>query len=141
MFTKQTIVIRADLGMSKGKMIAQSCHASMAFLTKYLEQRHEVSEDTFSIDHDTLISKNLDPHEIEDWLHNSFTKICLYVNSEEELQTVHEAAWAAGLHSVMITDNGKTEFNGVLTKTCIAIGPHEASRIDVVTKGLKLMRN
>lgn len=32
--TKQVIVMRTDLNMRKGKMIAQGSHASIAFLTR-----------------------------------------------------------------------------------------------------------
>lgn len=35
--TKQTIVVRKDLKMNRGKEIAQGAHAAMAWLTKYLK--------------------------------------------------------------------------------------------------------
>jgi len=37
--TKQVIVMRKDLNMRKGKMIAQGAHASMAFLTSRTQSR------------------------------------------------------------------------------------------------------
>ena len=120
--------------MRKGKMIAQGSHASMAFLTKYAAvDSHGILT---NFDEDV---KNLDWKEIKEWITNSFTKVCVYVESEAELQEIHDRAWAAGLHSVMITDNGLTEFRGIPTKTCLAIGPHESSRIDAITKHLKLL--
>ena len=39
----------------------------------------------------------------------------------------------------MIVDAGLTEFNGVPTKTCIAIGPANPDDIDEITKHLKLL--
>jgi hypothetical protein len=45
----------------------------------------------------------------------------------------------AGLMVSMITDAGLTEFNGVHTKTCIAIGPDWSDEIDPITKHLKLL--
>jgi peptidyl-tRNA hydrolase len=33
----------------------------------------------------------------------------------------------------MIVDSGKTEFGGVSTTTCCAIGPNEAEAIDQIT--------
>jgi PTH2 family peptidyl-tRNA hydrolase len=38
MTTKQVIVIRKDLKMRRGKEIAQGSHASMAFLTRRINQ-------------------------------------------------------------------------------------------------------
>ena len=35
---KQVIVMRKDLNMSKGKMVTQGCHASVAFLTDKIRQ-------------------------------------------------------------------------------------------------------
>jgi len=72
------------------------------------------------------------------WLEGLFTKVCLQVNSEAELMAVHDAAKAAGLTVFLITDMGATEFHGVPTKTCLAIGPDLAENIDKVTKDLKL---
>ncbi len=62
--------------------------------------------------------------EIDHWLRNSFRKICVYVNSEEELKEVYQKALDKGLMSNLVEDNGTTEFNGVRTLTCCAIGPH-----------------
>jgi PTH2 family peptidyl-tRNA hydrolase len=39
----------------------------------------------------------------------------------------------------LIIDSGKTEFGGVPTKTCLAIGPDYSEKIDKVTGNLKLL--
>jgi len=39
----------------------------------------------------------------------------------------------------VITDNGKTEFGGIPTKTCLALGPDLSEKIDEVTGDLKLL--
>lgn len=146
MQTKQVIVMRKDLNMRKGKMVAQGSHASIAFITKYVRlyepdvlNNTEYSGWELGDPCDAWKSKHINPAEVKAWLEDSFTKVCLYVESEAELQAIHDAAWAAGLHSVMVTDSGLTEFHGVPTKTCLAIGPHESSRIDAVTGHLKLL--
>jgi PTH2 family peptidyl-tRNA hydrolase len=77
--------------------------------------------------------------EINHWLRNSFRKICVYVNSEEELEAVHQKALDSGLMSHMIEDNGATEFNGVKTKTCCAIGPHVDGKFEGITDHLPLL--
>ena len=65
-------------------------------------------------------------------------KLCLQVNSEEELLDYHESALRHGLKSFLITDSGRTEFAGTPTLTACAIGPAGASRIDAVTGELTL---
>jgi PTH2 family peptidyl-tRNA hydrolase len=117
---KQVIVMRKDLKMRRGKEIAQGAHASMAFLVKK-----------------TVQGKGYTLTEIE-WMKGLFTKICVRVDSEAELLKVVEAAREAGIQAELITDSGKTEFAGVPTPTCAAIGPDDAEKIDKVTGHLEL---
>ena len=124
--TKQVIVMRHDLKMRRGKQIAQGSHASMAFLTRKLQKHEQLSLGDFS------------PAE-QTWLTASFAKICCRVNSEEELLEIRDKAIAAGLEVHLITDSGKTEFHGVPTNTCLAIGPDEAEKINEVTGHLELL--
>jgi len=75
----------------------------------------------------------------QSWIADSFTKICCRVDSEEELLDVYMKAIEAGLETHLITDNGRTEFHGQPTKTCLAIGPDEAEKIDQITGHLQLL--
>lgn len=125
---KQVIVVRKDLNMRKGKMVAQSSHSSLAFLTRSSE-----------IDGDTLSVKLKNPEEVQQWLQEGFTKICVSVDSESELDAVYQAAIDADLNVHMIVDSGLTEFHGVKTKTCLAIGPNTREDIDKITGNLKLL--
>lgn len=128
---KQVIVIRKKYpdengntkGVRMGKAIAQACHASMAFLTEPLRQNKPLE----------LTTKQ------RVWIENSFTKICVSVDSEEELDQIADKARALGIDCHVITDSGKTEFNGVPTKTCLALGPDWDTVIDEVTGELKLL--
>lgn len=133
--TKQVIVMRNDLNMRKGKMIAQGSHASMAFLTRMGGFYQSSLEDHRAFHNERMT--NLD--EAEEWMRNSFTKVCLYVNSESELDEIYKKAQEAGLTVHMIIDSGRTEFNGIPTKTCLAIGPHYSEKIDAITGHLKLL--
>ena len=117
---KQVIVMRKDLKMRRGKEIAQGAHASMAFLAKKALAGGPFSEVERS------------------WLEGLFTKVCVRVGSEEELLAVAEAAGKVGIRVEIITDSGKTEFGGIPTKTCLALGPDLAEKIDAVTGGLEL---
>lgn len=123
---KQVIVMRHDLGMRRGKQIAQGAHASMSFLCRRLQEGRTVSLDDFS-------------PEQRAWLTGSFAKVCCRVDSEEELRDIFEKATAAGLEVHLITDSGKTEFHGEPTSTCLAIGPDDAAKIDAVTGHLQLL--
>jgi PTH2 family peptidyl-tRNA hydrolase len=136
MDTKQVIVMRKDLNMRKGKMIAQGSHASMAFLTKGMYWASV--NDGFEFSTETIYDWR-EVEEINHWLNNSFRKICVYVNSEEELRELHQKALDNGLISHMITDNGATEFNGVKTLTALAIGPHWDSKFEGITDKLPLL--
>ena len=132
--TKQVIVMRKDLKMRRGKEIAQGAHAAMRFLVDIL---YEVENS--HLDYEGCNSPSgFMSSGMEEWLHGSFTKVCLQVNSEEELISIFTAAKKLKLPVHMITDAGKTEFNGVPTKTCLAIGPADDEMIDKVTGHLKL---
>ncbi len=53
--------------------------------------------------------------------------------------TIHDNAIEFGLEVHLITDSGRTEFHGRPTRTCLAIGPDDASKIDQVTGNLELL--
>lgn len=124
--TKQVIVIRKDLNMRRGKEIAQGSHAAMAWLA----QRVEHSDWGAGSLHLTQAQK--------DWIEGSHAKVTLQVSSEQELLEVYHSALNAGLEAILITDAGLTEFDGVPTNTCLAIGPDYCDAIDPVTSKLKL---
>lgn len=76
---------------------------------------------------------------LQEWLTHGMTKICVRADSEAELLEIAQKAQDAGLTVHVITDAGHTEFGGVPTKTCLAIGPDEEERIDQVTGLLRLL--
>lgn len=140
MDTKQVIIWRNDLKVRTGKKMAQGSHASMAFLTKQMFRR--VVNDDCHYDYSELVNNDYEEYikdEIFDWLQNSFKKIVCYVNSEEELDELHQKALEKGLLSNLIIDNGATEFNGVKTKTCLAIGPAKSEKFVGLTDHLPLL--
>lgn len=73
------------------------------------------------------------------WLTGAFAKVCCRVDNEDELMANHNKAVEAGLEVHLITDSGKTEFHGEPTRTCLAIGPDEAEKIDEITGALQLL--
>ncbi|WP_218109776.1 aminoacyl-tRNA hydrolase [Oligoflexus tunisiensis] len=125
---KQVILVRKDLNMRRGKEIAQGSHAAMDFLIEPLRLLLLQNKAT------TIELTDMEKH----WIVHGMAKVCLRVNSEEELVAHHEKARAAGLKSYMIRDSGRTEFHGQPTLTACAIGPDLTERIDAITGDLVL---
>jgi len=135
MKTKLVLVVRKDLKNSQGhkvrtgKLFAQVGHSSNGFM---------VNDGKFSEDGKTFTFTTSDS-EIVSWLTDGLqSKIALGVNSEEELMDIYKKAKDSGLRVHLVQDAGLTEFNGETTRTCLAIGPHESSKIDKITNNLKL---
>jgi PTH2 family peptidyl-tRNA hydrolase len=126
---KQVIVVRKDLKMRRGKEIAQGSHASIAWLTRRIVSEMDSNRVTGGIHFS---------QEEKDWMEGIFTKVCLQVDSEQELRDIHRRALEAGLESHLIIDSGLTEFNGVATPTCVGIGPDDGEKINAITGNLKL---
>jgi len=124
--TKMICVLRNDLRNSdgnrvpKGKLIAQAGHAFVALVLKMQKERPE----------NTIL---------KEWLDESFVKVALGVDTEEELIHLYNKAIAAGFNAVIITDNGYTEFHQP-TVTCIGIGPDFSEDLDTITGKLKGFR-
>ncbi len=112
--------------MRRGKEIAQGSHASMAFLVEQL------SCADFNEDKTQDFTVTLSDVE-KTWLNKGMAKVCLRVNSEQELLHYHQQALDAGLTSHVIKDSGRTEFKGQPTYTACAIGPDNVEKIDAIT--------
>jgi len=109
-------------------MIAQGAHASLKVLV-----------DAGALDAErTTFAMPLTPAAAA-WLGGRFTKVCVSVDSEAALEAIVEQARAAGVPCALIVDAGKTEFHGVPTKTCCAVGPAWSDEVDAITGGLALL--
>jgi PTH2 family peptidyl-tRNA hydrolase len=127
--------------MRKGKMVAQGSHASLGVILNMFNNDQKIPENPPEIINGeytlSLTIKENSP--LDAWLRGVFTKICVSVNSEQELLDIYEKAKNAGLPCTLIKDAGFTEFNGVPTYTAVAIGPDEVEKIDAITKNLPLL--
>jgi len=126
---KQVIVIRRDLRMRRGKEIAQGAHAATAWLADRVIQGIMPNG---AVDHVVLSAAE------RAWLETSFRKVTVKVGSEEELMAVYREAVEAGLVVRLVTDRGLTEFGGIPTRTCLAVGPDYDDLVDPVTGDLEL---
>ncbi len=111
---KQAIVLRADLGIGKGKLVAQGSHAS---LSAYMKEGSV---------------------EKKAWELGGQKKIVLKVGSEKELLEYFERCKDAGLKPALIRDAGHTQIPSG-TITCFGVGPAPENKIDAVLGKLKLL--
>jgi len=114
---KQVIVIRRDLEMGKGKLVAQGAHASLSAFLEAEKSR---------------------PEWARIWLATGQKKIVVRVDSLEELLQVYSEAKKSGLPVALITDMGLTQLEPG-TITAVAIGPAPSYLIDPITRRLKLL--
>ena len=109
----QYIIINNSLGMGKGKIAAQSAHASVSVLEK------------------------VDSRVIGEWKENGMKKIVLKVNSTDELVNLFQKA-KGELPCALIIDAGRTQIEAG-SKTCFACGPVEEAKGNKYFKDLKLL--
>lgn len=154
---KQVIVVRSDLRnasgqkVRSGKLMAQCAHASLKAILDLGNIIKDYSDNDGSLIgvgwYIRLFQKmyrNTSQPEINhraaiEWLEGRFTKVCVSVDSEQELLDVYQQAKDAGLICSLITDAGLTEFNGVPTNTVVAIGPAYPDEVNKITGHLKLL--
>jgi PTH2 family peptidyl-tRNA hydrolase len=131
MGSKQVLVMKKfpkDRNLRTGKYVAQGAHASLGAvfsLGKFDENRM-----AFIID----VSNPF----VYEWIIGRFTKVTVYVDTDDELVTIHNQAKEAGIATTLITDAGLTEFNGVPTLTAVGVGPDNEELINKITGHLKL---
>ncbi|MDD3039624.1 peptidyl-tRNA hydrolase Pth2 [Bacteroides sp.] len=111
---KQVIIVREDLGMSCGKMVAQAAHAAVNAV------------------------RNASESDVNEWIESGYKKIALAVDSVLALEQLAEAAKTAGLPFALITDFGYTEV-APGTVTALGIGPAEDAKVNRITKKLRLL--
>lgn len=134
---KQVIIVRKDLHMRSGKIAAQCCHASMKVILDMMHRDYMVMEPDPSVEHWTL--KLIKGSDLYDWLSGHFTKVVLYVDSLEEMESIEATANKLWIPTAKIIDAGKTEFHNIPTPTCVALGPYDGDVLDKLTGHLRLI--
>ncbi|WP_020448824.1 aminoacyl-tRNA hydrolase [Candidatus Methanomassiliicoccus intestinalis] len=136
--SKQMIVVRKDLKMRKGKIAAQAGHACVTAVLLALEKENRLGEIKSVGGNIVLTPSDRPSTPLSDWFNYGVAKICVSVDSEEELLEIDRKAKEAGLISALILDAGHTEFNGVPTYTCLALEPESSEKVDPITGDLPL---
>ncbi|KAG6572857.1 peptidyl-tRNA hydrolase [Phytophthora cinnamomi] len=114
---KMVMCVRTDLKMGKGKVAAQCCHATLGAYKRALKRT---------------------PDAVRAWEMLGQAKVCLKVDSEEEMLALAERAAEHGLVNYVVVDAGRTQI-APESKTVLSIGPAPLKAIDEITGHLKLM--
>ncbi|KAI1381488.1 PTH2-domain-containing protein [Hypoxylon crocopeplum] len=122
---KLVLVVRADLGMTKGKIAAQCSHATLACyktLSRAAQRNPSSAEARL----------------LQRWERRGQAKIAVQIKSEDELLELMGKARSLGITAEVIQDAGRTQIDpGSLT--VLGVGPAPKSLVDRVTGGLKLL--
>ncbi|KAI1269445.1 PTH2-domain-containing protein [Xylariaceae sp. FL1019] len=122
---KLMLVVRTDLGMTKGKIAAQCSHATLAC---YKTLSRAAARNPSSTEASLL----------KRWENLGQAKVAVQVKSEDELLTLMGTARSLGITAEVIQDAGRTQIDpGSLT--VLGVGPAPKSLVDQVTGGLKLL--
>ncbi|KAE9218621.1 hypothetical protein PF002_g16450 [Phytophthora fragariae] len=114
---KMVMCVRTDLKMGKGKIAAQCCHATLGAYKRASKRT---------------------PDAVRAWEMLGQAKVCLKVDSEEEMLALAERAAEHGLVNYVVVDAGRTQI-APDSKTVLSIGPAPLKAIDEITGHLKLM--
>ncbi|KAI1118081.1 PTH2-domain-containing protein [Nemania sp. NC0429] len=122
---KLVLVVRTDLGMTKGKIAAQCSHATLAC---YKTLNRVASRQPASPEAKLL----------QRWERLGQAKIAVQIKSQDELVALMGKARGLGITAEVIQDAGRTQIeSGSLT--VLGVGPAPKSLVDQVTGGLKLL--
>ncbi|KAJ2519631.1 hypothetical protein H4217_002563 [Coemansia sp. RSA 1939] len=113
---KMVLIIRMDLGMTKGKIAAQCAHAALGCYKRATKQ---------------------EPALLKAWELSGQPKVTLKCASEEEMAELQSRAKELGLVAQSICDAGRTQI-AAGSRTVLGIGPGSKSAIDKVSGHLKL---
>ena len=138
--SKQMIVMRRDLKMRKGKIAAQAGHACVEAVLMALAREGRLDQVRVTPEQSWVYLED-DGREhtpLFEWFDAGVAKVCVYVDSEEELIDLAVRAREAGIAVALVRDAGHTEFHGEPTYTCLAFEPLEAELADEFTGDLPL---
>ena len=105
------IVVRTDLGISKGKMAAQVAHAAVNC---------------------SLKAKKSDSSNFNKWFNDGQKKVVVKCQNESTIRELQQHAREVGLTSSLVIDAGLTEVPPG-TVTCLGVGPASESEVDNIT--------
>jgi len=115
---KMCIVLRMDLGMSTGKLIAQAAHAAVGASELGKKENHKAWRR---------------------WRDEGAKKVALEAESLEEIEELAGKANKLDIVNILIQDAGHTEVPPG-TVTALGLGPDRTDLLDKVTGSLPLIK-
>ncbi|KAJ0125374.1 peptidyl-trna hydrolase pth2 [Diaporthe amygdali] len=123
---KLILVVRTDLGMTKGKIAAQCGHATLACFKSISKAARAAGPGSPAA---RLLQR---------WERHGQAKVALQTKSADELHELLAKARSLGITAEVIADAGRTQIDpGSLT--VLGVGPAPKSAVDQVTGHLKLL--
>ncbi|OLN91949.1 Peptidyl-tRNA hydrolase 2 [Colletotrichum chlorophyti] len=122
---KLVLVVRTDLGMTKGKMAAQASHATLAC---YKSLSKAAARDPSS-PAAKILSR---------WERLGQAKIAVQIKNQEEMLDLMRKARGLGVTAEVIADAGRTQIEAG-SLTVLGVGPAPRSLVDQITGHLKLL--
>ncbi|KAL2017276.1 hypothetical protein VTK56DRAFT_2345 [Thermocarpiscus australiensis] len=122
---KLVLVVRTDLGMTKGKIAAQCGHATLACYKALL--RHAQRD-----------PQSAQAQILRQWERLGQAKIAVQVKGEDELLALLARARGLGVTAEVVADAGRTQIASG-SRTVLGVGPAPKSSVDLVTGHLKLL--
>ncbi|KAK9477578.1 peptidyl-tRNA hydrolase [Lipomyces japonicus] len=113
---KMILVVRTDLGMTKGKAAAQCCHAAVGCYRKVAHKNNP-----------SLLQ----------WLRFGQPKITVQTKTEDSLLLLQAQAESLNITSCLIHDAGRTQI-AANSATVLGLGPAPKPLLDQITGNLKL---
>lgn len=128
---KMALVLRADVGMTKGKLCAQASHAAVQSVLNIVSSSSSSSSSSGR-------NNSKEKAALETWLERGQTKVVLKASSAEELIGLVERAKAQRVPFALVRDAGHTQVEPG-TITALALGPALENEINNLTGHLKLL--
>lgn len=127
MSVKQVIVMRRDLGLSRGRLAAQVAHASIKV---FFDRLIEVGDGRYEIGP----CEDWDWHgAVKPWVTECFTKVVLGAKDKATLLDLQEKAKAAGIPTGLMEES---DLGG--EPTALALGPAKSEDLDPLVAHLRL---
>lgn len=119
---RMALVIRQDLGMQKGKIAAQCCHAALGCYRLIATDPSKVS---------------YNPTMVNRWLRGGQAKITLKCPDKDVMDELYAKAIQLGVNATVIHDAGRTQI-AAGSATVLGLGPAPKAVLDQITGELKL---
>ncbi|KAK3387235.1 peptidyl-tRNA hydrolase PTH2-domain-containing protein [Podospora didyma] len=123
---KLVLVVRTDLGMTKGKIAAQCGHATLACYKTLLHAAQKEGQHSAAA------------RLLRQWERMGQAKIAVQIKGENEMLELMGKAHSLGITAEVIQDAGRTQIESG-SRTVLGIGPAPKSEVNKITGHLKLL--